>query len=414
MRSMRSHSAAALAALSLLAASCASVDDSSAEQGSVEALTLDRDVAVIGDTTTFLKASEAQSSALPDGAKCSLAPRTKLPLARPARLTASGHLELHVAPRARIDGCDLATTDAPLYVFAPHVRSTESRGETRDGAAARFREGMLSTSDGLDIRYIACAKLGLADAGPVVVLLHPAGADAESTWYTSGVFGTLEGRGFCPVALDLRGHGESSKPHTAAAYDVERLQRDVVESLDALGVSRAHFHGYSLGGSLLIRLLPRLAARGVVLSAAFGGAGLPDGRRDDVAGRDRSRADRADVEARSGPALRTDKDALAALFERAPWTQPLDPLPFERLQFPLMGLFGDFDNPMQNTRTFARRAPARYVGTAVFKDRLHVGTIAPKTMPASYAEVLAAFFSGAPAPARPDYTFVLRAAVAGS
>ena len=51
---------------------------------------------------------------------------------------------------------------------------------------------------------------------------------------------------FRVLRYDLRGHGASSVP--AGAYSMDRLGRDVVELLDALGVQRAHFLGLSLGG----------------------------------------------------------------------------------------------------------------------------------------------------------------------
>ncbi|NTI46329.1 alpha/beta fold hydrolase [Agrobacterium rhizogenes] len=48
------------------------------------------------------------------------------------------------------------------------------------------------------------------------------------------------------LRYDFRGHGGSSTP--AGAYSLDRLGRDVIEMLDALGVKRAHFLGLSLGG----------------------------------------------------------------------------------------------------------------------------------------------------------------------
>jgi 3-oxoadipate enol-lactonase len=53
-------------------------------------------------------------------------------------------------------------------------------------------------------------------------------------------------RHFRVLRYDLRGHGASSVP--AGAYSLDRLGRDVVELLDALGIERVHFLGLSLGG----------------------------------------------------------------------------------------------------------------------------------------------------------------------
>lgn len=51
---------------------------------------------------------------------------------------------------------------------------------------------------------------------------------------------------FRVLRYDLRGHGASGVP--AGAYSFDRLGRDVIELLDALGIARAHFLGLSLGG----------------------------------------------------------------------------------------------------------------------------------------------------------------------
>jgi 3-oxoadipate enol-lactonase len=51
---------------------------------------------------------------------------------------------------------------------------------------------------------------------------------------------------FRVLRYDFRGHGGSSV--AAGAYSLDRLGRDVIELLDALGIERAHFIGLSLGG----------------------------------------------------------------------------------------------------------------------------------------------------------------------
>ncbi|MES2069979.1 MAG: alpha/beta fold hydrolase [Pseudomonadota bacterium] len=51
---------------------------------------------------------------------------------------------------------------------------------------------------------------------------------------------------FRVLRFDTRGDGVSSAP--LGAYSLDRLGRDVIELLDALGIERAHFLGLSLGG----------------------------------------------------------------------------------------------------------------------------------------------------------------------
>ncbi len=53
-------------------------------------------------------------------------------------------------------------------------------------------------------------------------------------------------RHFRVLRYDTRGHGASGVP--AGAYSLDRLGRDVIALLDALGIEKAHFLGLSLGG----------------------------------------------------------------------------------------------------------------------------------------------------------------------
>src|SRR5215217_7893997 len=68
------------------------------------------------------------------------------------------------------------------------------------------------------------------------------------------------------VALDLPGFGESDKP-IGAPYNAQWFARAAFETLDALGVERAHFIGNSMGGRVAIEagLMDRERARGLVL-----------------------------------------------------------------------------------------------------------------------------------------------------
>jgi 3-oxoadipate enol-lactonase len=91
--------------------------------------------------------------------------------------------------------------------------------------------------------------------GPVLVLAHSLGADL-TMWdpqadALSGAFRVLR--------YDARGHGGSSvRPRP---YTVERLARDALGLLDAVGVPRAHFCGLSLGGMVGLWLGAHAAER---------------------------------------------------------------------------------------------------------------------------------------------------------
>jgi pimeloyl-ACP methyl ester carboxylesterase len=52
------------------------------------------------------------------------------------------------------------------------------------------------------------------------------------------------------IFVDHRGHGQSNKPHDAAAYALPLRVADVVSVIDALGLERVHFAGISWGARL--------------------------------------------------------------------------------------------------------------------------------------------------------------------
>ena len=56
------------------------------------------------------------------------------------------------------------------------------------------------------------------------------------------------------VSVDLRGHGDSPKPHDPRQYG-KHMADDLVRVLDALDIERAHFIGFSMGASIVGELL---------------------------------------------------------------------------------------------------------------------------------------------------------------
>ncbi len=72
------------------------------------------------------------------------------------------------------------------------------------------------------------------------------------------------------IAMDVRGHGRSGKPHEPERYGLE-LVEDVVRLLDFLGVEKAHVLGYSMGALITLKLVTTHPER--VLSAVAGGYG---------------------------------------------------------------------------------------------------------------------------------------------
>jgi pimeloyl-ACP methyl ester carboxylesterase len=105
--------------------------------------------------------------------------------------------------------------------------------------------------------------------GPPLVMLHGFAGSVE-TWREFGYVQGLADR-FKVVLVDARGHGQSDKPHDPESYDLGLMATDLVAVLDDLGIEKAHFLGYSMGG----RIGLRIAARGLLSrfrSLTIGGA----------------------------------------------------------------------------------------------------------------------------------------------
>ena len=103
--------------------------------------------------------------------------------------------------------------------------------------------------------------------GPPVVLVHGFASNRNVNWRAPGWYHTLAEAGRKVIALDVRGHGQSDKPHDAQAYDEGELAQDVVRLLDHLRIERADVMGYSMGGFITLRLLrdsPQRVRRAVV------------------------------------------------------------------------------------------------------------------------------------------------------
>ena len=81
-----------------------------------------------------------------------------------------------------------------------------------------------------------------AGSGPDLILLHGTGGHLEA--YARDIAG-LAGR-FRVTAYDMVGHGWSDLPDTP--YTIDVLSDHLIGLMDALGISRAHLSGESLGG----------------------------------------------------------------------------------------------------------------------------------------------------------------------
>lgn len=137
----------------------------------------------------------------------------------------------------------------------------------------RFR---FASFDGVELSWQEVGE------GRPVVLLHGLFSTGDTNWLRYGTAAQVAAAGFRVILPDLRAHGDSAKPHDAAAYPHDVLSKDVAALVDHLGLTDYDLGGYSLGGRTTIRCLVNgLTPRRAVV-AGMGLAGLVElGRRTD-------------------------------------------------------------------------------------------------------------------------------------
>ena len=122
-------------------------------------------------------------------------------------------------------------------------------------------------SNGINIR------LAMMGEGPLVIFCH----GWPESWYSYRYqLPAVANAGFKAVAYDVRGYGESDKPHEIEAYTMRNMTDDVVGIIDALGYETAITIGHDWGGPIALNTAAlnedRITATGT-LSVPFMGRG---------------------------------------------------------------------------------------------------------------------------------------------
>ena len=122
-------------------------------------------------------------------------------------------------------------------------------------------------SNGINIR------LAMMGEGPLVIFCH----GWPESWYSYRYqLPAVADAGFKAVAYDVRGYGESDKPHEIEAYTMRNMTNDVIGIIDALGYDTAITIGHDWGGPIALNTAAlnedRISATGT-LSVPFTGRG---------------------------------------------------------------------------------------------------------------------------------------------
>jgi pimeloyl-ACP methyl ester carboxylesterase len=122
--------------------------------------------------------------------------------------------------------------------------------------------------DGLDLAY---REMG---TGRPLILIHGYFSTAMVNWVRYGHAAKIAARGYRVVMPDLRGHGDSAKPHDASFYPRDVLADDGLALIEHLELSDYDLAGYSLGARTTVRMLARGATARRAIAAGMGLEGI--------------------------------------------------------------------------------------------------------------------------------------------
>jgi len=159
---------------------------------------------------------------------------------------------------------DSSVSDAELDAFVARFQEEFAAHVAEAGATAPEPETI--EAGGRRFRYLALGE----GEGPPIVFIHGFGGDLNNWQFNQEAL--AENR--ATYAVDLPGHGGSSKDLGSANVDVGALAKAVVDFLDAKNVGKAHLVGHSLGGAVALDLAlnhaDRVASATLVCSAGLG------------------------------------------------------------------------------------------------------------------------------------------------
>ena len=108
--------------------------------------------------------------------------------------------------------------------------------------------------------------------GDPIVLVHGFASSKNVNWVYPVWTSTLVKAGRRVIALDNRGHGDSTKLYDPELYHIGTMAGDVRALMDHLAIERADMMGYSMGGRITAYLAHRDPQR--LRSAILGGIGM--------------------------------------------------------------------------------------------------------------------------------------------
>ena len=91
-------------------------------------------------------------------------------------------------------------------------------------------------------------KTAVEGEGPLVLMVH----GWPESWYSwRHQIPKIAEAGYTAAAIDVRGYGESDKPHEIDAYSLKKISNDVIGVIETLGFKKAILVGHDWGAPII-------------------------------------------------------------------------------------------------------------------------------------------------------------------
>jgi pimeloyl-ACP methyl ester carboxylesterase len=249
-------------------------------------------------------------------------------------------------------------------------------------------------ADGTKFHYLEMGK------GTPVILIHGSGGTAYN-WMANGL-GVNLAKTNRVIAIDMRGHGQTVGPDGKRQQRTPNMDLDVLAFMDAMGIKQAHIGGFSMGGSITSQMMARAPDR--FITAHFGGSGVREAQDSpfakmippekegtaplDAEARKRYEARQAAEAAKAGVSNNADdKSNLSS--QPVPAAVPRPALELSKIEFPILAVVGEFDQPYARTHRLWREAPN--FQRVILRNRGHLSSYMAGLAPELYRDSLTDF-----------------------
>lgn len=210
--------------------------------------------------------------------------------------------------------------------------------------------------------------------GTPVILIHGSGGTAAN-WMANGLAASLAKTNRV-LAVDMRGHGQTVGPDGKRQRRTPNMDLDVIAFMDGLGIKRAH-----IGGSG-VREDPDSEFAKMIPPEPQGTAPL------DAEARKLYQARQAAEAAKAGVANGSEDESQLSS-QPVPAAVARPPLDLTRIEFPVLAVVGEFDQPYARTHRLWREA--KNFQRVILRNRGHLSSYMAGMCPELYRDALTDF-----------------------